>query len=129
MLLTREDKLMGAKRGKNKTSGSFGLLWTKRSTSMISKLLFNLATRDDLDGGKCCQKAYEETIKPFHGWLVAKGTQLAMSQAPDKAILFTKLGISDNKQPALDLVKALDACLAGLEEAVTKTGSNFEDKL
>lgn len=128
-LLTREDKLMGAKRGKDKTSGSFGLLWTKRSTSMISKLLFYLATREDMDAGKCCSKAYEETIKPYHGWFVAKGTQLAMSQAPDKNTMFTKLGIYSNRQPALDMAKALDACLAGLEEAVTKTGSNFEDKL
>jgi hypothetical protein len=128
-LLMREENMMGAKRGKDKTSGSFGLLWTKRSASMISKLLFYLATREDMDAGKCCRKAYEETIKPYHGWFVAKGTQLAMSQAPDKTTMFNKLGISSNREPALDAVKALDACLMGLEEAVTKTGSNFEDKL
>lgn len=128
-LLTREEKLMGAKRGKDKTSGSFGLLWTKRSASMISKLVFYLVTREDMSGSKCCQQAYEETIKKYHGWIVSKGTQLAMSQAPDKATIFSKLGISSDREPALNMIKALDACLMGLEEAVSKTGSNFEDKL
>merc|ERR1712187_925594 len=94
MLLTREEKLMGAKRGKNKTSGTFGLLWTKRSASMISKLVFNLATREDMDGSKCAQQAYEETIKKYQGWMVAKATQLALSQAPNKKVLLAKLGVS-----------------------------------
>jgi hypothetical protein len=129
MLLTREEKVMGAKRGKNKTSGTFGLLWTKRSATMISKLVFYLATREDMDASKCCQTAYEETIKKYQGWMVAKGTQLAMSQAPNKTVLLSKLGISSDREPALSVVRALDACLMGLEEAVNKTGSNFEDKL
>jgi pleckstrin family protein A (phosphoinositide binding specific) protein 8 len=128
-LLTLEDKTMGAKRGSNKTSGTFGLLWTKRSAAMISKQLFYLATREDMDAGKCCQTAYEETIKKYHGWMVASGTQLAMRQAPNKTALLSKLGISSDREPALSLVRALDACLKGLEEAVNKTGSNFEDKL
>merc|ERR1712113_781982 len=94
LLLTREEKLMGAKRGKDKKSGSFGLLWTQRSASMISKLLFLLATREDMDSGQCCQKAYEETIKKYHGWMIGKATQLAMSQAPDKITILSKLGIA-----------------------------------
>lgn len=129
MLLKREEKLVGAKRGKDKTSGSFGLLWTKRSVNMVSKLLFYLATRDDMDASKCCQQAYEDTIRKYHGWIVAKGTQFAMSQAPDKATLFSKLGISSDREPALNVVKAMDACLMGIEEAVRITGSNFEEKL
>merc|ERR1711937_516709 len=107
-LLLWEDSLMGAKRGTDKKSGSFGLLWTKRSTSMISKLICYLATREDLDGSKCCQKAYEETIKKYHGWIVAKGTQLAMSQAPDKITILSKLGIVEDRGPALKAVEALD---------------------
>merc|ERR1712087_1058725 len=54
LLLSREEKLMGPKRGKDKKSGSFGLLWTKRSASMISKLLFYLSTQEDMDSSKCC---------------------------------------------------------------------------
>lgn len=96
---------------------------------MISKLLSNLATQEDMDASKCCQKAYEESIKPYHGWFVSKGTQMAMSQAPSKPVLLAKLGVSTDREPALNVIKALDACLTGLEATVTKTGSNFEDKL
>merc|ERR1712151_221851 len=129
LLLTREEQIMGAKRGKDKKSGSFGLLWTQRSASMISKLLFLLATREDMDSGQCCQKAYEETIKPYHGWMVGKATQLAMPQAPDKMTLLSKLGIPSDREPAIKTAEAVDACLAALEQAVIATGSNFEDKL
>eukprot|EP00747_Dinoflagellata_sp_TGD_P194249 gnl/TRDRNA2_/TRDRNA2_61461_c0_seq1.p1 gnl/TRDRNA2_/TRDRNA2_61461_c0~~gnl/TRDRNA2_/TRDRNA2_61461_c0_seq1.p1 ORF type:complete len:223 (-),score=44.15 gnl/TRDRNA2_/TRDRNA2_61461_c0_seq1:295-963(-) len=128
-LLMREEKVMGAKRGSNKTSGTFGLLWTTRSAAMISKLVFYLATKEDWDSSKCCQTAYEETIKKYHGWIVSKATQLAMSQAPDKTVVLAKLGVSSDREPALGVARALDACLMGLEKAVKKTGSNFEDKL
>jgi len=129
LLLSREEKLMGPKRGKDKKSGSFGLLWTKRSVSMISKLLFYLATREDMDSGQCCKKAYEDSIKAYHGWMVGKATQLAMSQAPDKMTLLSKLGIPSDRQPAIKTAEAADACLAGVEAAVMATGSSFEDKL
>lgn len=129
MLLAREATLMGAKRGKNKTSGTFGLLWTKRSVTMISKVVLYLATQEDMDASKCCQRAYEETIKKYHGWIVAKATALAMSQAPSKTVLLSRLGISSDREPALGVVSALDACLMGLDAAVNNTGSNFEDKL
>lgn len=100
---------------KAKNSATDALLWLKRALSFIRVFLQEVLTGEE-DLVKCAKKAYESSLKQYHGWIVQGIFSLAM-----KAVPYRK-----------DFVKALgpdcteDVVLSEMKETVDVMAANID---
>ncbi|XP_046841662.1 UNC5C-like protein isoform X1 [Xenia sp. Carnegie-2017] len=82
---------MDAGTKKAKKSSTDALLWLKRALSFILVFLEEVLTGEQ-DLTKCAKKAYESTLKKYHGWMVQSIFSLAMKAVPYRKDFIKKLG-------------------------------------
>lgn len=76
---------------KAKNSATDALLWLKRALEFIEVFLKEvLAGQADLT--KCSKKAYESTLKKYHGWMVQGIFSIAMKAVPYRQNFIAALG-------------------------------------
>ncbi|KAJ1498823.1 hypothetical protein HMI54_012347, partial [Coelomomyces lativittatus] len=88
-----------------------GLLWLKRGLEFFSKGLRDTLDHPEIELSTSFTKAYEETLKPFHSFVIRPIFSMAMKACPSRASFFAKLG-SDMNQVS----QAMDSWLKGLEK-------------
>eukprot|EP00794_Sanderia_malayensis_P014011 gene14011-15469_t len=76
---------------KAKNSATDALLWLKRALEFIGVFLAEVLTGEQ-DLTKCSKKAYEATLKKYHGWMVQGIFSLAMKAVPYRHDFIAALG-------------------------------------
>ncbi|XP_058962959.1 glycolipid transfer protein-like [Pocillopora verrucosa] len=76
---------------KAKNSATDALLWLKRALRFIIVFLREVLTGEE-DLVKCAKKAYENSLKRFHGWMVQGVFSLALKAVPYRKDFIDKLG-------------------------------------
>eukprot|EP00326_Haptolina_ericina_P007043 CAMPEP_0181208404 /NCGR_PEP_ID=MMETSP1096-20121128/22099_1 /TAXON_ID=156174 ORGANISM="Chrysochromulina ericina, Strain CCMP281" /NCGR_SAMPLE_ID=MMETSP1096 /ASSEMBLY_ACC=CAM_ASM_000453 /LENGTH=207 /DNA_ID=CAMNT_0023299465 /DNA_START=31 /DNA_END=654 /DNA_ORIENTATION=+ len=75
-----------------KTNGTKSLLWLNRAASFICRLLRLLS--EGMESNDAAYKAYEEVLKPFHGWMTQQVVGNAVSLGPARAKIFELLDLT-----------------------------------
>ncbi|KAJ7353920.1 hypothetical protein OS493_031367 [Desmophyllum pertusum] len=76
---------------KEKNSATDALLWLKRAMQFIIVFLEEVL-KGEPDLVKCAKKAYEGSLKKFHGWIVQGIFSLAMKAVPYRKDFIASLG-------------------------------------
>ncbi|XP_066913847.1 glycolipid transfer protein-like [Clytia hemisphaerica] len=100
---------------KAKNSATDALLWLKRALSFIRVFLEEVMTGEE-DLVKCAKKAYENSLKQFHGWMVQGIFSLAMKAVPYRKDFMKSLGPDTTE----------DVVLAEMKETVTTMAANID---
>ncbi|CAH1251670.1 GLTP [Branchiostoma lanceolatum] len=87
---------MDTKTTKAKNSATDALLWLKRALQFIRQILVGIATGEK-DLTKVAKKAYEDSLKKYHGWMVQGIFSLAMKAVPYYNDFVTKVALGDEK--------------------------------
>ncbi|XP_076933899.1 glycolipid transfer protein 1-like [Bidens hawaiensis] len=75
---------VAAKKAKDSSSCTNGLLWLTRAMDFILELFRNLMEHEDWAMSQVCSEAYTKTLKKFHGWLASSTFTVAMKLAPER---------------------------------------------
>ncbi|KNE60604.1 hypothetical protein AMAG_05984 [Allomyces macrogynus ATCC 38327] len=102
--------VLDEKADKKKTATE-GLLWLKRGLEFCAKALRRSHDQPSEELSDSFTKAYEETLKPFHGMFVRPIFTMAMKACPYRKDFYSKLGSDEARVQA-----QLDAWLVALEE-------------
>ncbi|XP_022802378.1 pleckstrin homology domain-containing family A member 8-like isoform X2 [Stylophora pistillata] len=97
---------------KVKNSATDALLWLKRALQFIIVFLREVLT-DEEDLVKCAKKAYENSLKRYHGWMVQGVFSLAMKAVPYRKDFIDKLG--RRKVDEETVLKEMKECVDLLE--------------
>jgi len=89
---------------KAKNSATDALLWLKRALSFIRVFLEEVMTGEE-DLVKCAKKAYENSLKKFHGWMVQGIFSLAMKAVPYRKDFMKALGPDTTEDVILEEMK------------------------
>jgi len=89
---------------KAKNSATDALLWLKRALCFIHVFLQDVLTGEQ-DLCKCATKAYEQSLKKFHGWMVQKIFSLAMKAVPYRKDFMKALGPEATEEEILKDIK------------------------
>ncbi|XP_066270555.1 glycolipid transfer protein-like isoform X2 [Branchiostoma lanceolatum] len=81
---------------KDKNSATDALLWLNRALQFIRQILVGIATGEK-DLTKVAKKAYEDSLKKYHGWMVQGIFSLAMKAVPYYNDFVTKVALGDEK--------------------------------
>lgn len=91
-----------------KNSATDALLWLKRAMQFIIIFLEEVLKGEE-DLVKCAKKAYEGSLKKFHGWLVQGIFSVAMKAVPYRKDFMHKLG--RGKVDEATVLKEMKDCL------------------
>lgn len=97
---------------KVKNSATDALLWLKRALQFIIVFLREVLTGEE-DLVKCAKKAYENSLKRYHGWMVQGVFSLAMKAVPYRKDFIDKLG--RRKVDEETVLKEMKECVDLLE--------------
>lgn len=97
---------------KVKNSATDALLWLKRALQFITVFLREVLTGEE-DLVKCAKKAYENSLKRYHGWMVQGVFSLAMKAVPYRKDFIDKLG--RRKVDEETVLKEMKECVDLLE--------------
>jgi len=89
---------------KAKNLATDALLWLKRALSFIRVFLEEVMTGEE-DLVKCAKKAYENSLKKFHGWMVQGIFSLAMKAVPYRKDFMKALGPDTTEDVILEEMK------------------------
>lgn len=90
---------------KAKNSATDALLWLKRALEFIGVFLADVLTGQP-DLFKCAKKAYESTLKKYHGWMVQGIFSIAMKAVPYRENFIASIG---NGAPEEEVLKDMQA--------------------
>lgn len=101
---------------KAKNSATDALLWLKRALRFIIVFLREVLTGEE-DLVKCAKKAYENSLKRFHGWMVQGVFSLALKAVPYRKDFIDKLGRNkvDEETVLREMKEFVDLLEANLE--------------
>ncbi|XP_068748310.1 glycolipid transfer protein-like isoform X1 [Montipora capricornis] len=116
-----------------KNSATDALLWLKRALQFIIVFLEEVLTGEE-DLVKCAKKAYEYSLKKFHGWIVQGIFSVAMKAVPYRKDFMNKLGRGKvDEQTVLkemkDCVDLLSANISVVEEFYQKNNLDKANKV
>jgi len=126
------NKEIETKSTKAKNSATDALLWLKRALTFIRVFFAEVLTMEQ-DLSKCVTKAYEGSLKQFHGWMVRKIFSMAMMAVPYRKDFIIALGKDATEEEILkDMQESLDLMSANLDTIhgfYLKTGQENTDKV
>lgn len=95
-------------------TATVGLLWLKRGLEFTAAALRRNLNDSKEELSTSFQKAYESTLKPFHGFLVRPVFSLAMKACPYRKDFYLKLGSNVElvQEKMQEWLKALEHILA-----------------
>ncbi|KAG8195186.1 hypothetical protein JTE90_027930 [Oedothorax gibbosus] len=103
--------------------GIDALLWLKRALEYVNVFLSCFA--EDGKQPPCSEnmsaffhKAYEEKLKPFHGWIVQKVFGLIVIAAPSRSSLLKLLSGGKDPVPEEEIIKDIEQFLIGLNSNI-----------
>lgn len=113
---------------KAKNSATDALLWLKRALTFVRVFLEEVLTGEE-DLVKCAKKAYEKSLKHFHGWMVQGIFSLAMKAVPYRKD-FVKALAPDSTEDVLlaemkEMVDLLTANIEQLHQFYAETGQDI----
>eukprot|EP00181_Compsopogon_caeruleus_P002275 CAMPEP_0184681508 /NCGR_PEP_ID=MMETSP0312-20130426/4498_1 /TAXON_ID=31354 /ORGANISM="Compsopogon coeruleus, Strain SAG 36.94" /LENGTH=214 /DNA_ID=CAMNT_0027132409 /DNA_START=98 /DNA_END=742 /DNA_ORIENTATION=+ len=73
-------------------SGTEALLWLKRTLQFIVRLFYYLSNLDDSSLSDCAAKAYEETVRPCHNFILQAMFHAAIASLPSRESFMQDLG-------------------------------------
>ncbi|KAM0751326.1 glycolipid transfer protein [Meredithblackwellia eburnea MCA 4105] len=115
------ESLVENEKGEKKRTATEGLLWLLRGLRFTQLALTRSQADKSEELNVSFTKAYEESLKKFHSFVVKPLFTLAMKSCPYRAAFYEKLG------SPLDVVeKELQAWLAALEAIITKLEKFYE---
>ncbi|XP_046841482.1 glycolipid transfer protein-like isoform X3 [Xenia sp. Carnegie-2017] len=119
---------MDAGTTKAKNSSTDALLWLKRALSFILVFLEEVLTGEQ-DLTKCAKKAYESTLKKYHGWMVQSIFSLAMKAVPYRKDFIKKLGNGLDESDVLTEMRVFVNELKSTFDVITEfySDSRLED--
>jgi len=109
---------MEAKSTKAKGSATDALLWLKRALTFIRVFFEQVLTRES-DLSKCVTKAYEDSLKRYHGWMVQKIFAIAMRAVPYRKDFIIALALGDTNVSE-------DVVMEHMQEALTQMSINLD---
>ncbi|CAB3992809.1 glycolipid transfer -like [Paramuricea clavata] len=115
---------------KAKNSATDALLWLKRALSFILVFLQQVLTGEE-DLTKCAKKAYEGTLKKYHGWMVQSIFSLAMKAVPYRKDFMQKLGQDESVVLAemAEFVNELKTTFDVITDFYEQTGQDDQRKV
>ncbi|XP_013381773.1 pleckstrin homology domain-containing family A member 8 [Lingula anatina] len=103
-------------------SATQALLWLKRALHFIKEFLGELVSGEQ-DLTKAATKAYERSLKPYHGWVVRGVFSLAAKAAPYREEFLKHLAASrmDQENPDFEtlIIQDMDECSSALEVLIS----------
>lgn len=116
-----------AENSKKKGPTSISLLWLKRALEYIYAFIANLV-EDHNSGAKTenmvplCKKAYEDTLKRYHGWIVQKVFSVVLHATPwrrdfIKTMAYGQEGLDD------EVVKHMETFVIALKSNIDVVGA------
>lgn len=104
---------------KAKNSATDALLWLKRALTFI-RVFLEVVLTGEQDLVKCAKKAYEDSLKKYHGWMVQGIFSLAMKAVPYRKDFIKALGPESTEEQIL-------ADMKGVVELIAANIDNIND--
>eukprot|EP00795_Rhopilema_esculentum_P015248 gene15247-6456_t len=124
------EKAEGTTKAKN--SATDALLWLKRSLEFIGVFLADVLTGQP-DLSKCAKKAYEASLKKYHGWMVQGIFSLAMKAVPYRENFIAALANGASEEEVLkDMqvhVQLMGKNIEVINDFYAKMGEDKHDKV
>eukprot|EP00112_Aurelia_sp_Birch-Aquarium-sp1_P004994 Seg1566.12 transcript_id=Seg1566.12/GoldUCD/mRNA.D3Y31 product="Pleckstrin-like domain-containing family A member 8" protein_id=Seg1566.12/GoldUCD/D3Y31 len=117
---------------KAKNSATDALLWLKRALEFIGVFLAEVLTGQP-DLSKCAKKAYESTLKKYHGWIVQGIFSLAMKAVPYRENFIAAIGNGASEEDVLkDMqvhVNLMGKNIEVINDFYAKVGQDKQEKV
>ena len=117
---------------KAKNSATDALLWLKRALTFIRIFLESVLSGEQ-DLVVCAKKAYAESLKMYHGWMVQGVFSLAMKAVPYRKDFMKKLGPEVEEDEVLkdmkEVVELMAANIDTINEFSQATGQDAKTKV
>lgn len=99
-----------------KNSATDALLWLKRALQFVIIFLKEVLTGEQ-DLVKCAKKAYEGSLKKYHGWIVQGIFSMAMKAVPYRKDFMDKLGRGkvDEEEVLKEMKDCVDLLFANID--------------
>ncbi|XP_031484112.1 glycolipid transfer protein 1-like [Nymphaea colorata] len=75
---------LAAKKAKDSSSCTNGLLWLTRAMDFLVQMFCNLIEHAEWTMPQACSDAYSKTLKKWHGWVASTTFTAAMKLAPER---------------------------------------------
>ncbi|GFY53463.1 glycolipid transfer protein [Trichonephila inaurata madagascariensis] len=111
--------------------GIDALLWLKRALEFVHVFLFSVVEDSKNDShneslSSFFQKAYEETLKPFHGMLVQKLFGWMVLAGPSRKSLMILLSNGEDPAPEDEIIEEMDSYIQQLGSNISAINNIFE---
>ncbi|XP_057295652.1 glycolipid transfer protein-like [Hydractinia symbiolongicarpus] len=117
---------------KAKNSATDALLWLKRALTFIRTFLEDVLTGEQ-DLTKCAKKAYEQSLKKYHGWMVQGIFSLAMKAVPYRKDFIKALGPETTEEEVLadmkEVVEMMALNIDNINAFYVQTGQESDQKV
>lgn len=124
---------------KTKNSSCLSFLWLKRALEYMFIFLSQIVEEHE-EGGNTenlavyCQKAYEKSLKQYHGWLTRKAFSMISHTLPWKKDLLKTLAFNRDSIPNDDIINdtkeyltELEKVVGGMKNTIDKYNIDFQD--
>ena len=112
-------------------SAAMGLLWIRRSLAFQLELYASLIPSDGDEPKAAAYDAYQNTLSPYHGWMLRTAFSASLSQLPDRPVFMSKFAEVDieelDHEHEYKLKKKLRALIGTLEPLLSVWKDNFEE--
>jgi hypothetical protein len=110
-----------------KANGTKSLLWLNRAATFISRLLRLLI--EGKSSSEAAYAAYEEVLKPYHGWMTQQVVGNAVSLGPNREKIFTQLEITQEQAEKIvpDFCDKMEKLTTEVKEFLVANNAFFTD--
>jgi len=110
-----------------KVNGTKSLLWLNRAAMFICRLLRFLA--EGKESNDAAFAAYEEILKPYHGWMTQQVVGNAVSLGPTREKVFEQLGVADAtaKDQLIPFCEKMEKLTGDVKQMLIDNKAHFEN--
>jgi len=107
---------------RNMQTGSYGILWTKRTLEFINVFLIMLVQNPSWSSSKCAKDTYVKVLSKYHNWMTSTTAKLVMNTIPSREDIFDKITVSE-------YIEELNPLISSIQCLLLANDLDFQDKV
>ncbi len=107
---------------RNLKTGSYGILWTKRTLEFVNTFLKMLVQNPSFTSSKCAKDTYTKVLSKYHNWMTSTTAKLVMNTVPSREDIIDKIDVSE-------YIEELNILVVSINCLLLSNDLDFQDKV